>query len=495
MFFKYCAAAVLGLRFLTGIQATVYDGYQLDVIGNNLAQPTSLALVPSSGNLWFANPTNGPVNQISPAGVLLTSFDNWGDIYSTVSVDSSGVLVTSGQYNSYLQLMRWNDGYGSPSQVYFLPQLPVSSICTQIAGTNLFCYTAGDSLYMTPVPTTYNYGLPGFSPTTLYSSLSSPKSLCVDPNVTRFYVACANGVSVISTAGVLESTITSPADAPNICGVAVDSVGNVYFGGGGNVYVQSSGGVISQIISGLTSVQQMCVDAENNLYIADAGSSSTANGFIYKLTPPPVLEIDFTNGAQLTAPITGGLKFAGIGDCTFLGSATAGIEINAGNVKVASATPLGTSGVNMTGGSLEATAALTTPALTITNNTTVKASANNVRVATAGGNGSLTLTGAVGNEIVYLDKIASTGGVSSAANRVRFTNLTNLHANTATFGYRLGLDGLPTSNVYGTGAVTAAELIVNTPTVPAGAFGSLTTSRIFLGSNSINQAIIAGSSS
>jgi len=277
----------------------------------------------------------------------------------------------------------------------------------------------------------------------------------------------------------------------------VDDSNNLYLGeftAGTIKQILASGGysTINTLAIHVNNPYGIAIDSANNPYFTEYYA-----GTIRKLLtpPPPVLEIDFTNGAQLTAPITGGLKFAGTGDCTFLGSATAGIEINAGNVKVPSAAPLGTRGVNMTGGSLEATAALTTPALTITNNTTVKASANNVRVATAGGNGSLTLTGAAGNEIIYLDKIASTGGVSSATNRVRFTNLTNLHANTAAFGYRLGLDGLPSSNVYGTGAVTAAELIVNTPNVPAGAFGSLTTSRIFLGSNSISQAIIARSSS
>jgi len=57
----------------------------------------------------------------------------------------------------------------------------------------------------------------------------------------------------------------------------------------------------------------------------------------------------------------------------------------------------------------------------------------------------------------------------------------------------LNLDSLPSSNMYGTGAVTAANVVVNT-NIPAGAFGALTTSVISLGAHSINQAIIAGSS-
>jgi len=107
------------------------------------------------------------------------------------------------------------------------------------------------------------------------------------------------------------------------------------------------------------------------------------------------------------------------------------------------------------------------------------------------GSGALTLAGLAGTETIYLDTIASTGGVSSAVNPVHLTSLTNLHTNVGTFDV-LNLDSLPSSNMYGTGAVTAAEVVVNTPNVPAGAFGSLTTSRIFLGSNSISQAIIAG---
>jgi len=118
------------------------------------------------------------------------------------------------------------------------------------------------------------------------------------------------------------------------------------------------------------------------------------------------------------------LKFVGTGDCTFSGSATAGIEINQGNVKVPSATPLGTNGVNMTGGSVEATSAMTFPALTLTSNTTVKADADSVHVATASGSGALTLAGLAGTETIYLDTIASTGGVSSAVNPVHLTSLT-----------------------------------------------------------------------
>jgi hypothetical protein len=55
----------------------------------------------------------------------------------------------------------------------------------------------------------------------------------------------------------------------------------------------------------------------------------------------------------------------------------------------------------------------------------------------------------------------------------------------------LYLDSLPGSNVYGSGAVTASEVVVGV-NIPAGAFpGTLTTQKIVLGSHSISQAVIA----
>ncbi len=286
--------------------------------------------------------------------------------------------------------------------------------------------------------------------------------------------------------------------------IDIDAEGNLYVADRGNNLIRkltNNGGIYTvSTIAGLAGSSGssdgvgsaarfnaptgLAVDRFGSIFVSDTNNSTIRRVFL------PVLEIDFTNGAQLTAPITGGLKFAGTGDCTFLGSATAGIEINQGNIKVASAIPFGVWGVEMTGGSLEATAPMTFPALTLISDTTVKADTNNVHVATAGGSGELTLTGLDGSEVIYLDAIASAGGVNSAANPVHLSMLTNLHTNVGTFN-ALYLDSLPGSNVYGSGAVTASEVVVGV-NIPAGAFpGTLTTQKIVLGSHSISQAVIA----
>lgn len=493
---KYCLAIALAFGLLTQADATTYLGYELETVAGNgtagysgdgelattatLSRPVGSA-IDLAGNLYISDFYNNVVRKVSTDRIISTLAIGSIANLNGICVDSSGnVYVASdsgiGKYN--VSTNSYNPTFISNY---------AQAVCVDSAG---YIYVAHN------FPARVNKYNPTGSTNkaNFITGLINPKGIFADPE-RNIYVADANlgrvGKYSIAT-NTYKSNFISNLDSPH--GVAVDNSNNLCVSSGNSIKMLFAGASnLSTLVTGLSNALGIAVDISGNFYIANP-----AGNVISKLHIPssaPVLEIDFTNDSKLTAPITGGLKFAGTGDCTFLGSATAGIEINAGNVKVASATPLGTSGVNMTGGSLEATAALTTPALTITNNTTVKASANNVRVATAGGNGSLTLTGAVGNEIIYLDKIASTGGVSSATNRVRFTNLTNLHANTAAFGYRLGLDGLPSSNVYGTGAVTAAELIVNTPNVPAGAFGSLTTSRIFLGSNSISQAIIAGSSS
>lgn len=133
------------------------------------------------------------------------------------------------------------------------------------------------------------------------------------------------------------------------------------------------------------------------------------------------VEIIFTNGAEMQAPITGGANFNGAGNCNFSGSATGPVTLTSGNVQVDSAAPFGGSAI-FEGGSLEATAAMDLPPLVMNAAGTVTADANlNVAHPVSGSN-KLTLAG-VGQFTPTTD--LSAGGVNNAA--VDFTGTGGLN--------------------------------------------------------------------
>lgn len=110
------------------------------------------------------------------------------------------------------------------------------------------------------------------------------------------------------------------------------------------------------------------------------------------------IEVNFTDGADMAAPITGGVKFNGSGSCTFSGSVTDDARIEAGNVKVSSAAPFGTDRVifqdDGTGRprSLEATVTMDLPELEMNAAGTVTVDAD-VNLKQISGSSALTLAG------------------------------------------------------------------------------------------------------
>jgi hypothetical protein len=103
------------------------------------------------------------------------------------------------------------------------------------------------------------------------------------------------------------------------------------------------------------------------------------------------LEVDFIDGASFAGIVTGGVNFNGSGNADFTGSATGDVKISAGNVRVASATPLGLN-VIMNGGSLEATTAMSLPAMAINANSTLTADAA-ASLTSLSGTAKLTVAG------------------------------------------------------------------------------------------------------
>lgn len=110
------------------------------------------------------------------------------------------------------------------------------------------------------------------------------------------------------------------------------------------------------------------------------------------------ITVRFDDGGELAAEVTGKVNFAGNGSCDFTGVATGGVAISAGNVRVSSADPFGENDLafedDSTGRprSLEATAAMTLPDITMNAAGTVTAD-DDVNLSLIAGDEDLTLDG------------------------------------------------------------------------------------------------------
>lgn len=151
----------------------------------------------------------------------------------------------------------------------------------------------------------------------------------------------------------------------------------------------------------------------NKSHLFLVGMLSLANVL---MASEPVLEINFEDGATMAGPVTGGADFKGTSNCTFTSTATGNVAITNGNVKVSSAASFG-SGVLIfkddgSGGvrSLEATAAMTLPILTMNAPATIIADADVLLVSVVGGS-DLTFNG-VGMCTPIANLSASTSNVN-----------------------------------------------------------------------------------
>ena len=145
------------------------------------------------------------------------------------------------------------------------------------------------------------------------------------------------------------------------------------------------------------------------------------------------LEVDFIDGASFAGAVTGRVNFNGSGNIDFTGSATGDVKISAGNVRVATATPLG-SNVIMNGGSLETTTAMSIPTLVIDADSTLTADA------------AATLTGMGGaSKLTIVD--GSVGGTS-------IITPANLSASSASIDVQCTMHVGATGSLLPSGAVT-----------------------------------------
>jgi hypothetical protein len=130
------------------------------------------------------------------------------------------------------------------------------------------------------------------------------------------------------------------------------------------------------------------------------------------------LTVDFTNDAELAAPIAGKVKFTGSSAsdvCTFSGSATGDVQVTLGKVAMSSGTPIASGkAIRLNGGDLIATAGFSLPSVVMVQDGSLDTQNHSVDLNALSGSGELTVIGD-GNNVVNVksDLSASTlGGIN-----------------------------------------------------------------------------------
>ncbi len=109
------------------------------------------------------------------------------------------------------------------------------------------------------------------------------------------------------------------------------------------------------------------------------------------------LTVDFTNNAELAAPIAGKVKFTGSSAsdvCTFSGSATGDVQVTLGKVAMSSGTPIASGkAVRLNGGDLVAAAGFSLPSIVMVQDGSLDAQNHSVDLNALSGSGKLTIIG------------------------------------------------------------------------------------------------------
>lgn len=178
------------------------------------------------------------------------------------------------------------------------------------------------------------------------------------------------------------------------------------------------------------------------------------------------LEVNFTDGAVMAGHVSGKVKFAGTGKCTFSGSASSDVELSSGTVRVSSSAPFGDH-IYMTGGDLEAVLDFILPTLhvnapgTLTSLAGSDDSSSTMMINIVHGTGPLTLAGA-GDVQIGGSMRNNTGGVSSAEplQAINFVSSSRLPNANNSFVGDVNLLSEPGADSYdSTGRILSAQTI------------------------------------
>jgi len=274
-----------------------------------LSGPVGTA-VGADGSLYIGDWGNNRIRKVSPNGII-TTFAGTGAQGFT---GDGGPAASAKFYNPYTMT------FDSKGALYFVDwgnhrirKIGTDGIITTVVGSGTITY-AGDG-GLGPSANIFPGWLAVTSDGTIYFNDDGPLGYTGNSRIRK---VSPNGViSTVAGTGTAgfsgDGGQGTAAQIANTTGVAVDSVGNVYFSeyGGARIRRVDKNGIINTwagtgrpgnsgdggpaINAQFNGPTGLTVDSQDNLYLAD-----TANRKIRKITPPAVPSISFT---QATIPV------------------------------------------------------------------------------------------------------------------------------------------------------------------------------------------------
>lgn len=518
IFSTWCAAVAVGVMLNSELEAS----YQVETIAGGVVQegtvdgvgsaarfslPQMLS-IDSSGNLYVPDINISlpwdqyyPVRKIEAAGSAYS--------VSTLGYVPHGLEFPVSTATLYKGNILVADSFGSIGILYEDGSKTDIRSGDWAYNVSNFVVDAVDDIYFTDNNQNY-VGLitSEGAVSTFVSGLNTPQGITMD-TFGNLYVTNRgdNTIKKITPTGTI-STIAGLAGSAgssdglgsaalfnNPWGITADAAGNLYVVDQGNNTIRkltnNSGVYTVSTIAGLAgsagssdglgsaalfnNPTGIAVDTLGNVYVSDTGNHTIRRLFLPP-TPIPVLEINFTNGAEMAAPVIGKVEFAGNSSsdvCTFSGSATDDVQVTQGKVAINSGTVVASGkSMRMNGGNLIATADFELPIIAMDQAGTLEVNTNGtIGLQALTGSGALTIaTTNSGTGNVHLkDLSANTGGIAACSQPVLIDSATKFPGNTCAIEGVVAVDAAPaqasTHNLtFGEIAATSANTAANSLT-------------------------------
>lgn len=462
---KWCTTIVIGLGLFSKIEATAYQGYELETVASGYNQPDGMTYVNSSGDIYFTERA-GNIRMIPADGGAITTIASGLNQPSAICADNLGNLYFT------------EFGGGGTIKKILASDHSLSTLESGIGTSQGICIDAfGNIFYGRSSSGNISKRSPTGVTTTFSSGLNIPQEMCID-TLGNIYVAewSSGTIRKIPSTGGTGTIIASGLSNPY--GLSIDASENIYFtefSANTIKKILASDGSIITMADGLSSPTGLCVDALNTIYFGDWGSDSIRKLFI-SATLNPTLTVDFTNGAEMAAPVIGKVEFSGNSSsdvCTFSGSATDDVQVTQGKVAINSGAPVASGkSMRMNGGNLIVTADFELPIIAMDQAGTLEVNTNGtIGLQALTGSGALTIaTANSGTGNVHLkDLSANTGGIAACSQPVLIDSATQFPGNTCAIEGVVTVDAAPaqasTYNLtFGEIAATSANTAANSLT-------------------------------